>query len=348
MMFTPLYKLHKNLNAKFIDFYGWMMPLYYASVIEEAKATRNSIGIFDISHMARFLIITSSIKFFDKLFTNDPKKLIPGKAQYTLLCNENGGIIDDTVLSRLDDNRFLLIANASNRKKVLDWLRYHSKDEKVEDITENISSIAIQGPKSEELMEKLLELDLSNLKRFNLISLNDIIISRTGYTGEDGFEIFAPSETIISLWTKSLELGGVPCGLGARDLLRLEAGYCLYGNELDEDRDPISAGLERFVKLKGRKFIGSEKLKELILNGVKERLVWFKVQERVIPRKGNEIRSQDKRIGVVTSGNYSPHFETGIGMGYVASDFALLGNTIEILIRNQPKIGIISRGGYAP
>lgn len=347
MLSTPLYESHKSLNAKFIEFHKWMMPLYYTSVIEEAKATRSNVGIFDISHMARFLITASSIDFFDRLFTNDPKKLTPGKAQYTLLCNENGGVLDDTVLSRLDDTHFLLVVNACNRDKIFNWLKNHSEDEKIEDVTERLSSIAVQGPKAKELVEKMLDIDLSSLKRFSLINLNEIIISRTGYTGEDGFEILASCQIIRSLWDKSLELGATPCGLASRDLLRLEAGYCLYGNELDEDRDPISAGLERFVRLDNRRFIGSEKLREIISNGLKEKLVWFKLQEKAIPRKGDKIRNEDREIGVVTSGNYSPHFEVGIGMGYVEYNFASYGNSIEVYIRNQPRIGIISKGGYS-
>lgn len=346
MLFTPLYRFHKALNAKFIDFYGWMMPLYYTSVIEEAKATRSNVGIFDISHMARFLITTTSIDLFDRLFTNDPKRLTPGKGQYTLICNENGGILDDTVLLRLDDIHFLLIANACNHKKVFNWLEGHIREEKIDDITEELSSIAIQGPRAREVTEKILDIDLSNLKRFSLVNLNGIIVSRTGYTGEDGFEIFTPSRMIESLWDKSLELGVTPCGLASRDLLRLEAGYCLYGNELDEDRDPITAGLERFVKFDDRRFIGSERLREIVTSGLKEKLIWFKLQEKVIPRKGDEIRYGDRKIGVVTSGNYSPHLGVGIGMGYVEYDFASVGSSIEILIRDRARIAIVSRGGY--
>ncbi|HOL55803.1 MAG TPA: glycine cleavage system aminomethyltransferase GcvT [bacterium] len=348
MLITPLYESHKNLNAKFVDFYGWTMPLYYTGVIEEAKATRSNAGVFDISHMARFLITAPSIDFFDRLFTNDPRRLLPGKAHYTLLCREDGGILDDTVLSRLDDNHFLLIVNACNHRKILDWLKEHSTDEEINDVTGELSCIAIQGPRSREIVEKLLRVDLSGLKRFNLVNLNSIIISRTGYTGEDGFEIFAPPQMIMSLWNRSLDLGGIPCGLATRDLLRLEAGYCLYGNELDENRDPITAGLERFVRFDGRKFTGSEKLKKIISDGLKEKLVWFRIQEKVIPRKGDEIRYQGRRIGTVTSGNYSPHFGSGIGMGYVEYNLASAGNSIEIVIRNRSRIGIISRPGYTP
>lgn len=194
----------------------------------------------------------------------------------------------------------------------------------------------------------MLKVDLSGLKRFNLINLNSIIISRTGYTGEDGFEVFASPQMITSLWNRSLDLGGIPCGLATRDLLRLEAGYCLYGNELDENRDPITAGLERFVKFDGRRFLGSESLKKIISDGLKEKLVWFRLQEKVIPRKGDEIRYHDRRIGTVTSGNYSPHFESGIGMGYVEYDLASTGNSIGIVIRDKSRIGIISKPGYTP
>lgn len=343
MKYTPIYESHKALGAKFIDFFGWQMPLYYTSTIEEAKATRSNVGIFDVSHMARFLIISPSLDFLDILFTNDPRKLDIGKAQYTLLCNERGGIIDDTILMNLDNTRFLLIANACNHDKVLNWLKLHGKNETIEDVTESIGSIAIQGPKAEGLVEKIFDVELSKLKRFCIFRLDNIIISRTGYTGEDGFEIFIPSNLISSLWEESLSLGGVPCGLGARDILRLEAGYCLYGNELSEDIDPITSGLERFVKLDNRKFIGSGRIREIFLNGTKERLVWFRMQDRVIPRKGDDIRYNGMKVGRVTSGGYSPKFDVGIGMGYVESEIAKEGNIVEIVVRNSPRIGIISK-----
>ena len=343
MKHTPLYESHRALGSKFVDFFNWQMPLYYTSIVEEARSTRSKAGIFDVSHMARFLIKTTSLELLDRIFTNDPKRLESGKSQYTIICNERGGVIDDTVLMRLDDSQFLLIANACNHSKVWEWLRLHSKGEVIIDVTEELASIAIQGPESEDLVERLFNIDLSNLKRFHLILLDDVIISRTGYTGEDGFEIFAPSRSILSLWEGALSLGGIPCGLGARDILRLEAGYCLYGNELSEDIDPITAGLERFVKLNGRNFIGSEVLRNIIRDGAKERLVWFKLKEKVIPRKGDEIRYHGVKAGRVTSGNYSPLFDTGIGMGYVDSKVARDGNTIEVIIRNSPRPGIISK-----
>lgn len=343
MKYTPLYELHKGLGAKFINFFDWQMPLYYTSIVEEAKSTRANVGIFDVSHMARFLIKSDSLELLDRLFTNDPRRLDVGRAQYTLLCNERGGIIDDTVLMRLDSSCFLLIANACNHTKVLDWLRLHSKEEVIEDVTESLSSIAIQGPNSKQVTEKLFSIDLSNLKRFSLIKLEEIVISRTGYTGEDGFEVFAPPKVIASLWEKAISLGGTACGLGARDILRLEAGYCLYGNELSEDIDPITAGLERFVKLNGRNFVGSSVIRDIIRSGTKESLVWFKLQEKVIPRKGDEVRYKEMRVGRVTSGNYSPRFDVGIGMGYVSSEIAKDGNIIEVVIRNSSKIGIISK-----
>lgn len=343
MKYTPLYESHKALGAKFIDFSDWQMPLYYTSMVEEAKATRNNVGIFDVSHMARFLISLDSVELLDLLFTNDHRKLDVGKAQYTLLCNEKGGIIDDTILINLDNTKFLLIANACNHYKVWNWLKLHSKNETIEDITDCISSIAIQGPNAESLVEKILDVELGKIKRFCILRLDNFIISRTGYTGEDGFEIFASPSMISSLWEKALSLGGVPCGLGARDILRLEAGYCLYGNELSEDIDPITAGLERFVKLDGRNFIGSERIRELIINGTKERLIWFRMQDKVIPRKGDEIRYQGLKVGRVTSGSYSPKFDVGIGMGYIDSKISKEGNIIEVIVRNSPRIGIISK-----
>ncbi len=343
MKYTTLYESHKTLGAKFVDFSGWQMPLYYTSIIEEAKATRSNVGVFDVSHMARFLINSPSLDFLDILFTNDPRKLGVGKAQYTLLCNERGGIIDDTILMNLDNTRFLLIANACNRYKVLNWLKLYSKNETIEDITESTSSIAIQGPKAEGLAERIFDVELSKLKRFYIFGLDNLIISRTGYTGEDGFEIFTSSNMIFSLWEKAISLGGVPCGLGARDILRLEAGYCLYGNELSEDIDPITSGLERFVKLDNRNFIGSERIRELVINGTKERLVWFRMQDKVIPRKGDDIRYNGMKAGRVTSGGYSPKFDVGIGMGYVESEIAKEGNIVEVVIRNSPRIGIISK-----
>jgi len=341
---TALYERHRELNAQFIDFYGWKMPLYYKSIIEEANAVRSMVGMFDISHMARFVISLKEIAFLDKLLTNGPKLLSLGKAQYTLLCNENGGILDDTILSRLDKSRYLLVVNAGNRDKISKWLEAHrEKGVNIEDITEETGAIAIQGPKAEELTEKILDIKISSLKRFNLLERETTIISRTGYTGEDGFEIFAPPEKIIQYWNKAIEFGTTPCGLGARDILRLEAGYCLYGNELTEERNPIEARLERFVKLNNRNFIGSERIRQFLLDGTKEKFIWFKLYEKIVPRKGNEIRYGGVRKGIVTSGGYSPLYGTSIGMGYIESKLAIEGISIEIVIRDTIKNAVISK-----
>jgi aminomethyltransferase len=340
---TPIYEKHKELNAQFIDFYRWKMPLYYKSIIDEAKAVRSMAGIFDISHMARFIISTENITFLDRIFTNDPKLLPIGKAHYTLLCDESGGILDDTILSRLDTSRYLLVVNAMNRDKIMRWLETHRENGVIiEEITEETGAIAIQGPRSEELIERILGIK-PPLKRFSLLEIDSTIVSRTGYTGEDGFEIYGPPEKILQYWDKAIELGITPCGLGSRDILRLEAGYCLYGNELNEDRNPIEAGLERFVKLNNRNFIGSERIKEFLFRGTKERLVWFKLDEKVVPRKGNIIMYEEERKGAVTSGGYSPLYGTSIGMGYIESHLAVEGTLIGIIIRDTIRRAVISK-----
>jgi aminomethyltransferase len=341
---TPIYQKHRELNAQFIDFYGWKMPLYYKGIVEEAKAVRSKVGIFDISHMARFIILLRTIESVDRLFTNDPKILSIGKAQYTLLCNDEGGILDDTILYRLDSLKYLLVVNASNRYKIFDWLYSHREPGmEIEDITDQTGSIAIQGPRSEGFTKEVLDVNLSGLKRFNLLEIDGTIVSRTGYTGEDGFEVISSSERIVEYWNKAIELGIVPCGLGSRDILRLEAGYCLYGNELTEEVNPIEAGLERFVRLNNRSFIGSESIRRFLLNGVTKRLVWFKLEERAIPRRGMDITYDGEKIGIVTSGGYSPFYGTGIGMGYVESHLALEGRWIGIKIRDTIRRAIISK-----
>ncbi|MGB9681470.1 MAG: glycine cleavage system aminomethyltransferase GcvT [bacterium] len=341
---TPIYQRHKELNAQFINFYDWKMPLYYKGIIEEAKAVRSTVGIFDISHMARFIILLNDVSSIDRLFTNDLRLLSVGRAQYTLLCNSDGGILDDTILSRLDLYRYLLVVNASNRYKILDWLCAHRDiGMKIRDITERTGSIAIQGPEAERLTERIFGTSLSRLKRFHLLEIDDTLISRTGYTGEDGFEIISPSEKIINYWDKAIELGVIPCGLGSRDILRLEAGYCLYGNELTEERNPIEAGLERFVKVNNRNFIGSERIKDFLYNGTREKLVWFKLEEKTVPRKGNEMIYGEEKIGVVTSGGYSPFYKTSIGMGYVKRHLAVEGIHVGIRIRDTIREAVISR-----
>ena len=348
---THLYNFHKQ-NAKMTLFAGFEMPLWYKGIIPEHLAVRNSVGIFDITHMGRAIITGSEAeKFLNYVSTNDVSKLTPLSAQYSTLCNEKGGIKDDFVVSRLEKDKFLMVYNASNRAKDYEWLTLHAKkfDVKVEDASDNIAMFAVQGPKAEETLQKISTEDLSQIGRFKCgwTKLADIqvFLSRTGYTGEDGFEIFvwnspiSNPEKAVKVWNSILEAGrefGIqPCGLGARDTLRLEAGMCLYGNDINEDTTPLEARISFVVKFDKDEFIGKEALLKQKEEGLKRRRIGIKMLERGIPRKGYGIYKNGEKIGEITSGTFSPFLENGIGMGYVKIEYDNEGEKVTVDIRGK-------------
>lgn len=330
---TPLYMVHRELGADLTDFHGYLLPLQYTTISEEHMAVRTKAGIFDLSHMGQLEVSgTQALAFIQEIITNDAEGLPDGKALYTPICNENGGIVDDVLLYRFCDEKFLFVVNSANRQKVFGWLvENQEKDVRVTDLSDEFGMIAVQGPSSEEIVEKPMGHEAASLKHFHFCCHSgageddapDTIISRTGYTGEDGFEIYVPAARCESTWNKLMAAGrhaGLrPAGLGSRDTLRLEAGLLLYGNDIDDSTTPLEAGIDWTVKLQKKDFFGKSVLLDQKASGVYKRLVGLELVERGIPRAGYIIYSGSgsDAVGKVTSGTYSPFFRKGIALGYV-------------------------------
>lgn len=347
-----LHDLHRQ-TAEMTVFAGFEMPLFYKGVIVEHLAVRNSVGVFDVSHMGRVMIEGSdSERFINYVITNDVSKLLPNSAQYTVMCNENGGIIDDFVLYRLEKEKFMLIPNAANREKDYNWIIANSRgfNVKIKEISDEVAMFAVQGPNAEKTLQKMSTEDLGRIERFKCapsrLANIDVFLSRTGYTGEDGFEIFVWNASLtkpdnaVKLWKVLLDAGkpfGIEqCGLEARDTLRLEAGMCLYGNDIDENITPLEAALGFVVKLQKDNFIGKEALQKQKNEGTKRKRVGIQMSEQGIPRKGYEIYDEKGgKIGYVTSGTFSPLLKYGVGMAYIQAASALEGNIVSVKIRNK-------------
>ena len=325
-MKTPFYDIHRSFGAKMLNFHGWEMPLHYSSgIIDEHLNTRTNVSLFDVSHMGRFEVKgTYAYECLQTLVTNDLSKLDNNMALYSPICYENGGIIDDLIIYMFNREKFLIVVNASNREKDLEWIIKHLKSATiVEDITDKIALLALQGPLAQSILEKavIVHLNLNQLKPFNFIITNifgiECIISRTGYTGEDGFELFFDSSK-IEIWDKIIQLGSTinikPAGLGARDTLRLEAGLMLYGNDMDENTTPLEVPLKWTVKFEKNEFVGK---KALINQQINRKLVGFEVLEKRVARHGNEVFMDSKKIGFVTSGTFSPILKKSIGFCFV-------------------------------
>ncbi|PRX39541.1 glycine cleavage system aminomethyltransferase GcvT [Salegentibacter salegens] len=337
---------HKELNAKMVPFAGYNMPVSYEGVNIEHQNVREKLGVFDVSHMGEFLITgDKALELIQKITTNDASKLVDGKAQYTVMPNETGGIVDDLIIYRINSEKYLLVVNASNIDKDWNWIAQHnSMDATMRDMSDEFSLLAIQGPKAAEAMQSLTDVDLSNMKFYTFevaefAGIDKVIISATGYTGSGGFEIYFKNEDAELIWDRIMEAGkdfGIkPIGLAARDTLRLEMGFCLYGNDIDETTSPIEAKLGWITKFT-KDFINSEELKKEKEEGPKRKLIAFELEERGIPRQGYEIEDEDgKVIGEVTSGTMSPSLEKGIGLGYVPSEVAKFGNKIFIKVRKK-------------
>lgn len=343
---TPLYGEHVKLGAKIVEFGGWEMPVYYSNVIEEHLIVREKAGLFDICHMGEFFIEgKDAFKLVQKLITNDLNKLEDGKAFYSAICLENGGVIDDLFVYRFNENKFMIVVNAGNVEKDFEWILKHrdSFDVDVIDKSNDMAKLDLQGPKAEEILQKLTDADLTNLKRFCFVEDNvngvSTIISRTGYTGEQGFELYFDSAKSVDMWRKLLDVGGEfglkPIGLGARDTLRIEAGYSLYGHELNEEINPLEAGIGFVVKLDKDDFIGKKALIEIKGRGLKRKIVAFEMLERSVPREHYSVIKDNACIGHVTSGTMSPTFKKGLGMAFVSVDEALEENEIHIKIREK-------------
>lgn len=346
-MRTPLYSRHVELGARMIEFCGWEMPVWYSGGIAEHHAVRQSAGLFDISHMGEILIEgADAVSFLQRLTANDVSALSPGHVQYTFMLNERGGVIDDCTVYRVGDNVFMLVCNAANIEKDFLWLRSHQEGVvQISNASSQIALIALQGPRSTEVLQSVISHSLGDVRYYHFIdgeiAGRCVCISRTGYTGEDGFEIYCLSVDAPALWDSLLEAGVpsglMPCGLGARDTLRLEAGMALYGNDLDEEHTPLEANFGRFVKLqKSNDFIGKECLIVQQQEGTARKLVGFAMDGREIARSHQEIHSLDgKLIGQVTSGAPSPTLKRNIGLAYVWFEYAVYGSKISIRVREK-------------
>jgi aminomethyltransferase len=343
---TPLWEEHRSAGAKLVPFAGYDMPVQYRSgIIAEHHAVRRQAGMFDVSHMGEIDIRgPQALELVQYVTTNDAAKLQYGQAQYSVMCRPDGGAIDDCIVYCLRD-RYMIVVNASNRVKDRDWISHHAArfDCEVTDRSDDIALIAIQGPKAQPILAKLTDANLDAIQYYHFdegqVAGAPAIISRTGYTGEDGFELYIAADQGQQLWRKLLEAGAseglIPAGLGARDSLRLEMGYALYGNDIDEKRTPLEAGLGWVTKLDKGEFVGAEALRKLKEKGVRQRLVGFVLQERGFPRHGYEVRVDGQGAGEVTSGTVSPSLEKGVGLAYVATEFSKPGTAVDIMVRDK-------------
>lgn len=346
MKITAFNQIHKDLGAKMVPYAGFEMPVQYAGVNQEHLVVRNGVGVFDVSHMGQFFIKgPEALELLQYIGSNDASKVKVGQAQYTCLTNEKGGIVDDLIIYRMSEDEWMLVVNASNIDKDWEWINKHNKfDVEIENRSDQLSLLAIQGPKAIEAMqsltdENLAEIPFYNFKVAEFAGAKDVIISATGYTGSGGFEIYFDNQYAEMMWEKVMEAGkdfGIePCGLAARDTLRLEKGFCLYGNEINEDISPLEAGLGWITKL-NKDFIGKDVIAQQKENGIEKKLIGFKLIERGVPRQDYKILDENENeIGVVTSGTQSPVLKEGIGMGYVKTDLAEVGNQILIQVRNK-------------
>jgi len=345
---TPFYNIHKRLNAKIVDFAGFEMPVEYSGIKNEHMTVRNGVGVFDVSHMGEIWVKGSkALDFVQKVTTNDAAGLRPGQAQYSCLPNGNGGIVDDLLVYHFEPEKYLLVVNASNIEKDFNWLvAQNDTGAELENASDKISQLAIQGPKALKVLQKLTDVDLSEIKYYTfkvdrIAGIDNVIISATGYTGAGGFELYFYNEYAEHMWDAIFEAGkseGIqPIGLGARDTLRLEMGYCLYGNDIDDTTSPIEAGLGWITKFTPEKdFINKNILVRQRNEGTARKLRGFEMIDRGIPRHGYEIANKEGVIiGHVTSGTQSPVLEKGIGMGYVDSQNSTMGSEIYILIRDK-------------
>jgi aminomethyltransferase len=343
---TALTHIHEALGAKIVPFAGYNMPVQYEGINIEHETVRNGVGVFDVSHMGEFLITgPNSLALIQKVCSNDASKLFDGKAQYSCFPNNEGGIVDDLIIYRLSEEKYVLVVNASNIQKDWDWISAHNDiGAEMRNLSDDFSLLAIQGPKAAKAMQSLTSVDLENMKYYtfevaDFAGIEHVIISATGYTGSGGFEIYCKNSEVEQVWNKVMEAGadhGIkPIGLAARDTLRLEMGFCLYGNDINDTTSPIEAGLGWITKFT-KEFTNSEALKRQKEQGTERRLIAFELDERGIPRLGYDIvDGNGHKIGEVTSGTMSPSLKKGIGLGYVPIIFKDIGSKINIQIRKN-------------
>ncbi len=343
MFLTPLNPLHQAAGARMVLFAGWEMPLQYTGILDEHRSVRRGAGIFDVSHMGRLEITgPQALDLLQSLCPTDLAALGDGQGQYTVLCHLGGGILDDCVVYRQGEERFLLVCNASNRPKLISWIAGWQRrfpGAYLADRTETLAMLAVQGPTAPGLVAEALGVELLALPRFHLsqglFQGEPVLAARTGYTGEDGFEVMPAAAQAPALWRALTEHGAIPCGLGARDTLRLEAALLLYGNDIDESRDPFAAGLGRLVHLDKGAFLGREALARTKARGPAERLVGLRMVGREVARHGYPILESGRRVGIVTSGSYAPWLEYNIALAYVEARLAEAGSKLQVDVRGR-------------
>lgn len=344
---TALTEKHIALGAKMVPFAGYNMPVTYEGINAEHATVRNSVGVFDVSHMGEFILKgENALDLIQRVTSNDASKLYDGKVQYSCLPNKDGGIVDDLLVYRIDEKSYMLVVNASNIEKDWNWIQqFNDKDVEMHNISDKTSLLAIQGPKAADALQSLTDVNLASMEYYTFVKgtfagVDNVVISATGYTGAGGFEIYFDNEHADKIWNAIFEAGSAynikPIGLGARDTLRLEMGFCLYGNDIDDSTSPIEAGLGWITKF-SKSFTNSTALQAQKEAGIQKKLVGFEMIDRGIPRHDYEIADAEGNIiGKVTSGTQAPSLQKAIGMGYVAKDFAKEGTEIFILIRNTP------------
>jgi len=342
----PLESLHEKLGGKMVPFAGYLMPVRYSSDIEEHMTVRNGVGIFDVSHMGEFTIRgPQALDLIQRVTTNDASKLVDGQAQYSCLPNETGGIVDDLIIYKVKENDYLVVVNASNIEKDWNWIsKYNTKGAEMRNISDDLCLLAVQGPKAAAILQKLTKTDLATIKYYHFVigefaGTRDVIISNTGYTGAGGFEIYVNNGSVEKVWNAIFEAGKdeniKPIGLGARDTLRLEMGFCLYGNDIDDSTSPLEAGLGWITKFT-KEFTNSASLKAQKEAGVARKLVGFRMVDKGIPRHDYLLRDAGgNEIGKVTSGTMSPMLGIGIGLGYVKTGVAAPGSEIFVDVRGK-------------
>jgi aminomethyltransferase len=342
---TPLFDRHVRAGARLVEFAGWEMPVQYAGILEEHEAVRTRVGLFDVSHMGEVVFRGPRAReALDRLFTNDLSKCADGQAQYGCVCRETGGIVDDVVVYRRSAEDLLVCVNASNRQKDFEWLRDHSPGVDVQNESDEWAQLAVQGPLAAQLVQRITNVNLSALRTFRFASGEvagiPAVVARTGYTGEDGLEIFCPSAEGPRLWDALMETGAhekiQPCGLGARDSLRLEMAYRLYGSDMNDDTTPLEAGLGWVVKLEKGEFVGRDALLKQREQGLARKLVGFVVTDSGIARHGYPVLQDGRKVGEVTSGTKSPSLKLPIGLAYVPPALAAEGSTFQVEIRGRP------------
>ena len=343
---TCLYDKHVALGALMSPFGGFVMPIQYSNIIEEHQAVRHECGVFDVSHMGEVLVSgTEAERYVNHIFTNDVSCMPVGKILYGIMCYEDGGVVDDLLVYKMGDDCFFLVINAANISKDWVWIQEQAKgyDVVLEHQSEAYGELAVQGPQSERVMEQVLGLACKELSFYTFKQVNDVIVSRTGYTGEDGFEIYAQPSFINECWDRLMEAGVKPCGLGCRDTLRFEVGLPLYGDELSADITPIMAGLGAFVKLDKQEFIGREALLRQKMEGPEKKLVGIELSDKAIPRHGYTILKDGQEVGVVTTGYHTISTDKSVCMALVDSSCAALGTEVEIQIRKKTFPGTVCK-----